>query len=100
MAKSREPYPLEYRQLIVELVRAGRSPVRGMLTIFRQWRTAGQQTRRTRSLAGPLAAVSDSTKGMAPEGTRQRLYPRSPVHSKHDAFSPTKSFTMLAGAMQ
>ena len=26
MAKSRRPYPLEYRQRIVELVRAGRSP--------------------------------------------------------------------------
>jgi transposase len=26
MAKSRGPYPLEYRQRIIELVRAGRSP--------------------------------------------------------------------------
>ena len=26
MSKSRRPYPLEYRQRIVELVRAGRSP--------------------------------------------------------------------------
>ena len=26
MGKSRKPYPLEYRQRIVELVRAGRSP--------------------------------------------------------------------------
>ena len=26
MSKSRRPYPLEYRQRIIELVRAGRSP--------------------------------------------------------------------------
>jgi transposase-like protein len=26
MPKSRRPYPLEYRQRIIELVRAGRSP--------------------------------------------------------------------------
>jgi transposase len=26
MAKSRRPYPLEYRQRLIELVRAGRSP--------------------------------------------------------------------------
>src|SRR4029077_20336428 len=46
------------------------------------------------------ATVSGVSEGVAPEGTPQRLCPHSPVLSRNDGWSTSKSSSMLASTMQ
>ena len=72
--------------------------VRGgeMSPMAKGWTTNAGHTRCFRL----LVTLPSFSEGETPEGTPQRLCPPSPVLSKHDAFSSTKSFGMLASRMQ
>jgi len=47
-----------------------------------------------------LAVFSGFSEGVPPEGTPQRLCPRSPVLSKHDGWPTMKSIALSASTMQ
>jgi len=72
--------------------------VRGveMYPLEKRWRRNARQTRGRRLLVTRRGFIEGET----PEGTPQRLCPPSPVLSKHDALSSTKSFGMLASRMR